>query len=96
MNIPHDPNIDPQDSLLEFPCDFPIKAMGLQDNDFDSLIVGIVRRHVPDLAENAVKSRASNKGKYVSVTVTVRATSREQLDNIYLDLSACKQVLMTL
>lgn len=96
MTAPHDPNIDPEDSLLEFPCEFPIKAMGLHAEDFDSLVVSIVRRHVPDLPENAVKSRASSEGKYVSVTVTVRAESRAQLDNIYLDLTACEQVLMTL
>ena len=85
-----------QETLLEFPCDFPIKAMGRADGDFESLIITLVRKHAPDLHENAVKSRDSSGGRFLSVTVTIRATSREQLDNIYRELTACKQVLMAL
>ena len=84
------------DSLLEFPCDFPIKAMGKSEDNFDALVVGIVRRHCPDLLEGAVKSRLSRKGNYVSVTVTIQAESRSQLDNIYMDLTANEKVLMAL
>ena len=84
------------ESLLSFPCEFPIKAMGLADNDFDMLVVGLVRKHSSDLRENAVKSRLSNGGRYISVTVTIQAESREQLDRIYLDLTAEKRVLMAL
>jgi len=86
----------PPEGLLEFPCDFPIKAMGLQGDDFDLLVVQMVRRHVPDLAEGAVSVRTSTKGKYLSVTVTVRASSQAQLDAIYLDLSAHERVLVAL
>ena len=85
-----------QDTLLEFPCDFPIKAMGLADDRFEALVVSLVRKHAPDLGEGAVRSVDSKGGKYLSVTVTVRATSREQLDNIYRELTACEQVLMAL
>jgi uncharacterized protein len=85
-----------EDSLLAFPCDFPIKAFGLAANDFDALIVELIRRHAPDLSEGAVSSRLSRQGKYVAVTVTVPATSREQLDAIYRELSACERVLMAL
>lgn len=88
--------MDKQETLLEFPCDFPIKAMGMADNDFESLVVSLVRKHVPDLGEAAVKSRDSKSGKYLSVTVTVTATSKEQLDNIYLELNASERVVMTL
>lgn len=84
------------DTLLEFPCDFPIKAMGRDDGKFEALVIGIVRRHAPDLHEAAIHSRPSKAGNYLSVTVTVRAHSREQLDNIYLELTACEQVLMAL
>lgn len=84
------------DSLLEFPCDFPIKAMGKSEDNFDALVVGIVRKHCPDLLEGAVKSRLSRKGNYVSVTVTIQAESRSQLDRIYMDLSAHEKVLMAL
>jgi hypothetical protein len=83
-----------EESLMEFPCSFPIKAMGKAVDNFDLLIVEIVRKHHPDLTEGAVKSRPSREGKYVSVTVTINAQSREQLDNIYLDLTAHERVLM--
>ena len=86
----------PEESLLAFPCDFPIKAFGLAANDFDALVVELVRRHAPDLSEGAVSSRLSRQGKYAAVTVTVQATSREQLDAIYRELSACERVLMAL
>lgn len=84
------------ESLLEFPCDFPIKAMGAAGIGLDATVAAIVRRHVDDLPETAVQVRESRAGKYVSVTVTIRATSREQLDAIYRDLSACEQVVMAL
>lgn len=85
-----------QDTLLEFPCEFPIKAMGKNHDDFETQVVTLVRKHCPDLAEGAVVSRDSKGGKYLSVTVTITATSREQLDNIYLELTACEQVMMAL
>jgi len=83
-------------SLLEFPCDFPVKAMGLQRDDFDLLVVEIVRRHAPDLGEGAVSTRASSNGKYLSVTVIVPATSEAQLDAIYRDLTGHERVMMAL
>ena len=85
-----------EQSLIEFPCDFPIKAMGLADGELESQVLAIVRRHAPDLSEGAVRSRPSSNGKYLSITVTVRAHNRAQLDAIYLDLTACQQVLMAL
>jgi len=85
-----------QKTLLEFPCRFPIKAMGQDDGDFEALVLELVRKHVPDLGEAVVHRRGSQNGKYLSVTVTVTATSREQLDNIYRELTACEQVLMAL
>ena len=84
------------ESPLQFPCEFPIKAMGKSGCDLDMVVVEIVRRHVPDLSEGAVRSRASAKGKYVSVTVVVNATSRAQLDAIYQDLVECETVIMAL
>lgn len=87
---------DEDKGLIEFPCDFPIKAMGSDHGDFEALVVSLIRKHVPDLGENAVKRRPSQGGKYLAVTVTVTATSREQLDDIYRDLTACEHVLMAL
>ena len=82
--------------LLEFPCEFPIKAMGLARDDFELLITELVRQHAPDLTETDVSSRPSKEGKYISITLTVTATSREQLDAIYYALTDCEHVLMSL
>lgn len=84
------------ESLLEFPCAFPIKAMGLADDELELLVVSIVRRHVPDLGEGAVKTRASGKGKYIAVTVTINATSQQQIDAVYRDLSAEDAIMLAL
>lgn len=83
-------------SPLEFPCDFPIKAFGHDTGDFDRLVVRLVRAHAPEVGPDAVRTRASRGGRYLAVTVTVRATSREQLDRIYHALSAHERVLFAL
>lgn len=70
--------------------------MGVSEDGFDILVVDIVRRHVSDLTENAVKSRTSQGGKYISITVEVVAESKQQLDKIYLDLTAHEKVLWAL
>ncbi len=80
-------------SPLSFPCRFPIKAMGLAGVDLDALVVGIVRRHAPDLGEGAVTLRSSSGGKYVAVTVMIEATSLDQLDAIYRDLSDDERIV---
>jgi len=85
-----------EETLLTFPCEFPIKVMGRSSETFETEVVGIVRKHAPDLSEDAVTSRASGKGNYIAVTVIVTATSKEQLDNIYLELNAHEAVMMTL
>ena len=82
--------------VFQFPCDFPLKAMGHNTDEFEILIVTIVRRHAPDLADHAVSSRLSSNGKYRSVTATFTAHSREQLDALYTELSGHEQVLMLL
>ena len=84
------------ESLIEFPCEFPIKAMGRADDDFDALVVSIIRRHSPEFTDATVRKRLSRGGKYVSVTVTIQAQSQEQLDKLYMELSANEQVLMAL
>ena len=86
----------PDDTLLEFPCEFPIKAMGLAEHGLDTLVVEIVRRHVPDLPEGAVRSQPSSGGKYLSVTVTFQAESKAQLDALYQELTAHEKIVMVL
>ncbi len=85
-----------QDTLFEFPCEFAIKAMGLATPEFDALVVELVRRHAPDLGEGSVATKPSKNGRYLSVTVTINATSREQLDAIYQALTDHELVLMSL
>jgi uncharacterized protein len=88
---------DPDGSFpIEFPCEFPIKAMGRAEADFDCLVVELVRRHCPDLSEGAVRTRQSRNGRFLSVTVTVQAQSRAQLDNIYRELTSEQRVLVAL
>ncbi|EEF79295.1 YbeD family protein [Methylophaga thiooxydans] len=79
---------DEQETLLEFPCDYAIKAMGETSEQLDAVVVEIVRRHVEDINEGAVSTKQSSGGKFTSITVTIRATSKPQLDAIYQELSS--------
>jgi putative lipoic acid-binding regulatory protein len=83
-------------SPFQFPCDFPIKAMGYSAADFQDLVAEIVSRHAPDLDMAAVRVQASRSGRYQSVTLTIRARSREQLDALYRELSGHARVLLAL
>lgn len=87
---------DDQDSLLEFPCTFPIKAIGHSDADVDALVFSVVKQHVPTLASGAITTRPSKGGNYTAVTVTFEASSQAQLDAIYLELNACEEILWVL
>ena len=88
--------IDPALNIMTFPCKFPLKAFGKNTDDFEALIITIVRRHVPYLEDQAVSSRLSRGGAYRAVTATFTAHSRAQLDALYLELSNHEQVLMLL
>lgn len=81
-----------EDTLFDFPCDFGIKAMGESKDNFDAIVVNIVRKHVGDIAEGAVATKQSSGGKFTSVTVTIRATSKSQLDEIYQELNSHEAV----
>ena len=83
-------------TLLEFPTDFPIKIMGERRDDFTQVMVELVRRHAPDFKAETVEMRASSKGNYLSVTCTVRATSKAQLDALYREITAHPWVKMAL
>jgi uncharacterized protein len=84
------------DTNLKFPCDFPIKIVGVANDEFEISVLTIFRQHFPDLSETAISARHSRDNKYLSLTVTVHAHSKEQLDKLYQDLTACEQVLMAL
>ncbi|MFO1322008.1 MAG: DUF493 domain-containing protein [Burkholderiales bacterium] len=86
----------PEPSLIEYPTDFPIKVMGRQSPGIAQEIVGIVLRHAPDFDATTVEMRASRQKNYLSVTCTIRATSREQLDALYRELCDHPGVVMVL
>jgi putative lipoic acid-binding regulatory protein len=85
-----------EDTLLEFPCRFPIKVMGAATDDFRSLALGIVTRHFGELAAADIEERPSSGGRYLGITFTVRAESKAQLDAVYTELTSCRQVLVAL
>jgi uncharacterized protein len=84
------------DSLLDFPCDFPIKVMGRKEAGFREVVVALVEAHAGPIADERVRLRESRDGNFVSLTLLVRADSQAQLDAIYTDLSGHDQVLMVL
>jgi len=84
------------ETLLEFPCAFPLKIMGRTRDGFAQAVLEVVLRHAPDFDSASMEMRASRQGNYLSLTCVVNATSREQLDALYRELSAHPQVVMVL
>ena len=82
--------------VLQFPCDFPLKVIGHNADDFEALVVDIVRRHIPKLDAAAVSTRPSGGGKYLSVSMNFIANSREQMDALYRELSSHECVVWVL
>lgn len=80
--------VQEQDSLIEFPCDFPIKVMGISSPHFAETIGSAVRELVADFDPATITERKSAKSKYTALTVTVHATSRRQLDSVYMMLTS--------
>ncbi len=83
-------------SLLEFPCSFPVKAMGRQSNEFQRIVTDIILAHAQVFENKEIKSAPSKAGNFVSVTVIIKAESQVQLDAIYQNLTDCELVLMAL
>ncbi|WP_310449317.1 DUF493 domain-containing protein [Sulfuritalea sp.] len=83
-------------TLLEFPCDFPLKIMGANDAGFAQAIAAVVLRHAPDFDVATMEMRASKAGNYLSLTCTVRAVSQAQLDALYRELTAHPAVKVVL
>ena len=81
---------------MDFPRIFPIKVMGANQDDFESLVLAIIQKHADVVEEEVVASRLSRNGRFISLTVRINATSQEQLDDIYRELSAHERVLMML
>ena len=88
--------VDKAPSLIEYPSAFPIKVMGAQTDGFCAAMVAIARRFDPGFDARSVEQRASKGGKYLGLTLTITATSREQLDELYRTLCAHPMVKMVL
>lgn len=88
--------IPPEESLIEYPSDFPIKVMAHSHPDILDMLAELVLEHDPVFNRETVEMRPSSKGNYVGLTLIVRATSREQLDNIYRALHAHELVRIVL
>ena len=85
-----------EESAIEFPCEFPIKMMGRDTPEFRSTARALVEKHAGKVADNDVRETQSRKGNFVSITVTITATSQKQLDAIYQDVTDHEDVLMAL
>lgn len=85
-----------QETLLQFPCTFPIKIMGRMEEGFADAMVEVVLRHAPDFDAATVSMKASSGNKYLSLTCTINAISKQQLDDLYREISGHPLVLMAL
>ena len=83
-------------SLIEYPCDFPLKIMGKTQPGFAQAVIEVVKKHAPDFDPSTVEMRPSRENKYISVTATIRAASREQLDELYKELCDHPMVALVL
>lgn len=86
----------PDDSLIEYPCDFPVKAMGLAEHEIEMIFMQIVHIHFPHQEIFDIKRTQSKGGKYLSITITLKALNREQLDATYQALYDHELILMSL
>ena len=84
------------ESLIEFPCEFPIKIMGKNNPNFRSTIHRLIEKHVGPINEKSIKTSLSTNTNFVSITITITAHSQQQLDQIYYDVSNHDDVLIAL
>ncbi len=82
------------ETLFEFPCEYPVKAMGSDVENLEDLVITLVSKHCSEIIH--VKSRSSKKGNFIAVTVTITASSKQQLDNIYYELTGHEKIMMAL
>ncbi|VAX07039.1 Proposed lipoate regulatory protein YbeD [hydrothermal vent metagenome] len=85
-----------EETLFEFPCEFPLKVMGRNETGFENHVMAIIYRHIDEIKILDSKCRPSKKGNFVSVSITILAQSKQQLDDLYIELNASDAVLMTL
>jgi putative lipoic acid-binding regulatory protein len=84
------------ESILEFPCEIPIKVFGRNEPRFRDAVLEVVRSHFPGVTEDSVSERQSKADRYLSLTITVNAESRDQIDAVFTELSSHEHVIMVL
>jgi putative lipoic acid-binding regulatory protein len=94
LNVP--PPIPPEQSLIEYPCQFPIKVMGAQVEGYEAAMVHIARSFDPGFDAGTIERRPSKAGNYLGLTLSVHVTSREQLDELYRTLTTHPMVKVVL
>ena len=95
LSEPKSESID-EDQLMHFPCDFALKVMGENQNNYPAYVLSVCQQHVDDVTQSCVHTRPSSSGKYIAVTVQLLATSRKQLDDLYIELNNHRQTKMAL
>ena len=85
-----------EETLLTFPCDFPLKIVGKANADFEALVQTALHKHFPGISEKAIYKRPSKDGNFLAITAMVHAESKAQLDAVYQELTASPLVLMML
>ena len=91
-----DMQIDEDSIKIQFPCDYPVKVMGKNSDDFSDVVLEVIRRHAPDLREENISFRPSRQNNYLAVNVTIYATGVQQLQALFDDLKATGRVTMVL
>ncbi len=89
-------DIDQEPPKIEFPCDYPIKVMGIASEAFQAEVLEIIHRHASPVSDDRISERASSRGNYVSITVVIEATGEDQLRKIFLELMDQESVKIVL
>lgn len=95
-NIPQASESIDEDQLMHFPCDFALKVMGEDINNYSDYVLSVCQKHVDGVTSKCMHTRPSRNGKYIAVTVQLLATSRQQLDDLYIELNAYEHTKMAL
>ncbi len=87
---------EPEAPRIEFPCAYPIKVLGRSSDAFEAIILAVFERHAPGFDQQTIAARASSKGTFTALTITITATGPEQLEALHQDLLATGHVKMVL
>ena len=87
---------EPDPPKIEFPCDYPIKVLGRSSDAFRGIILEVFERHAPGFDQETITVKDSAKGTFTSLTITITATGKDQLEALHEDLIATGHVQMVI